>query len=85
MGLAASRGVLLRQGGSLGRGCQQSKLDSALVTRRADSEQNEAPSVVCEADKARYLVNSSNLVPIIFKSLEAYHMAQGEPRDGGGK
>lgn len=37
------------------------------------------------ADKARYLVNSSNLVPIILKSVEAHYVAQGKERDGGGK
>lgn len=31
------------------------------------------------ADKARYSVNSSNRVPIIFRSLEAHYVAQGKP------
>lgn len=64
-----------------GAGCQESELDSALLTRSADRLQNEAPSIVYTADKASYLANSNNPAPIIFKSLEAYCMAQGKPRD----
>lgn len=37
------------------------------------------PQLSDVADKARYVVNSSNLVLIIFKSLEAHYVAQGKP------
>lgn len=38
------------------------------------------PQLSDVADKARYVVNSSNLVLIIFKSLEAHYVAQGKPK-----
>lgn len=42
------------------------------------------PQLSDVADKARYVVNSSNLVLIIFKSLEAHYVTQGKPRGRGG-
>lgn len=42
------------------------------------------PQLSDAADRASYVVNSRNLVLIIFKSLEAHDVAQGKPRDRGG-